>query len=200
MFTIIPAKPFRQSKTRLAASLSEAQRVNLSRRLLLRTIHLARQVGDVVVVSRSQTVRQVAKTAGAWALVEMGIDLNTAVEQSIAWLSTQNLQAALIIPADLPLLTLADLSGLISIAGPAPAVVIAPCRHGTGTNALLLKPPGIIRVQFGPDSFHKHQKAVSATGLDPVIYRSVTIGLDLDTPEDLGILNARYLDSLALEV
>jgi 2-phospho-L-lactate guanylyltransferase len=199
MFTIIPAKPFRQSKTRLAASLSGAQRVNLSRRLLLRTIYLARQVGNVVVVSRSQAVRQVAKTAGAWALVEMGIGLNTALEQSIAWVSTQNSQAALIIPADLPLLTLADLSGLISVAGPAPAVVIAPCRHGTGTNALLLKPPGIIALRFGPNSFQKHQEAVSATGLNPIIYHSATIGLDLDTPEDLSILNAPYLESLALE-
>ena len=82
MFTIIPAKPFRQSKTRLAGSLSETQRINLSRHLLLRTIRLARQVGRVVVVSRSQSVRRVAKAAGAWALVEMGIGLNAALEQT----------------------------------------------------------------------------------------------------------------------
>ena len=54
-------------------------------------------------------------------------------------------------------------------------------------------------VQFGPDSFKEHQDAAAAKGLSAIIYRSETIGLDLDFPEDLGILNTQYLDSLALE-
>ena len=199
MFTIIPAKPFRESKTRLAGSLSPAQRVKLSRHLLLRTIHLVRQVGHVVVVSRSRTVRQAAKSAGAWTLVEVGTGLNTALDQAMTWITARSPEAALILPNDLPLLTLTDLNQLVSMAAASPAVVIAPCRHGTGTNALLLKPPGIIEMQFGPDSFQKHQQAANIKGLSPLIYRSVTIGLDIDIPEDLGILNAQYLNSLVLE-
>jgi 2-phospho-L-lactate guanylyltransferase len=144
-------------------------------------------------------VRRVAKAAGAWALIEMGIGLNAALEQTLAWVSAQSSPAALILPTDLPLLTLADLNHLISMAETAPGVVIAPCRRGTGTNALLLKPPGVIEVQFGPDSFQKHQDAAAARGLSAIIYRSETIGLDLDFPEDLAILDTQYLDSLALE-
>ena len=64
-------------------------------------------------------------------------------------------------------------------------VVVAPCHHGTGTNALLICPPGLISFAFGPDSFAAHCAAARAAGVEPVIYRSATVALDLDTPEDL---------------
>ncbi len=38
----------------------------------------------------------------------------------------------------------------------APLVVVAPDRHGRGTNALLCAPPGLIEYQFGEDSFAQH--------------------------------------------
>ncbi len=66
-----------------------------------------------------------------------------------------------------------------------PTVVVAPCHHGTGTNALLVCPPGLIPFAFGPDSFAAHVAAARAAGVEPVIYRSATVALDLDTPEDL---------------
>jgi len=66
-------------------------------------------------------------------------------------------------------------------------VVVAPCRHETGTNALLVHPLGLIPFAFGPDSFAAHCAAARAAGVEPVIYRSEAVALDLDTPEDLEI-------------
>ncbi len=185
MFVIIPAKPFDQAKTRLAPALSPSQRINLTRQLLLRTIRLARQVGEVVVVSRDKTVRQMAKQAGAWALVESEHGLNAAIHQASEWVAARGGQTSLILPADLPLLTAMDLTKIVRLKQHPPSMVIAPCHRADGTNALLLDPPNLIEFSFGLGSFEQHRQAAQKAGLDPMIYNSPTIALDLDYPEDL---------------
>lgn len=186
MFTVIPAKPFQQAKTRLSAVLSLTERANLSRHLLLRTIHLARQVGEVVVISRDNGVRRVAKEAGAWALVEMGQGLNGAVQQAAEWVLAQGGQRMLVLPGDLPLLQVTDLQAMVALGQPGPALVIAPCQRRDGTNALWLTPPDLIPFAFGPGSFAKHQQAGRTRGVVPIIYDSATVALDLDLPGDLA--------------
>ncbi len=185
LFAIIPAKPLDQSKTRLKAVLPLNERINLSRHLLQRTIHLARQVGEVVVVSRDMAVRRLAKQAGAWALVETGSGLNRALRQASDWVVAQGGQAILVLPGDLPLLHLADLTEMVRLGQQRPSVVIAPCHRREGTNALLLRPPGLIEFAFGLGSFAKHQQAARAIGIEPIIYPSPTVALDLDVPRDL---------------
>ena len=191
LFTVVPAKPFSQSKTRLSPLLSLEQRVTLSRSLFLRTVKLAKQVGDVVVVSRDRTVRQLAKQSGAWSLVEAGDTLNVAIAQAIEWVTARGGQTALILPTDLPLLTFADLREVVNLGDTPPCVVIAPCHRGDGTNALLLSPPNKINVMFGQNSFNKHQQAALAAGVEPLIYRSPTIAFDLDLPEDVEALERK---------
>ena len=186
LYTIIPAKPFHQAKTRLASDLSLPQRIQLSRNLLVRTISVAQQVGQVVVVSRDKMVRKIAKSHGAWAIVESGLELNPAIQQATDWVVARNGQATLILPADLPLLAPADVAGLVNVQPAAPAMVIAPCHRGSGTNALYLSPPGIIPFLFGPDSFQQHIEAARRAGLDPIVYRTDSLAFDLDLPEDLN--------------
>jgi 2-phospho-L-lactate guanylyltransferase len=188
LVTIIPVKPPDQSKTRLASILSLAERISLTRRLLEQTIDLAGQVGDVVVISRDAGLRRRAKRAGAWALVESGHGLNEALRQAAAWVTMRGAQAILVLPGDLPLLTRSDLTGLVEAGQPAPSVVIAPCQRSDGTNALLLRPPDTIDFAFGAGSFERHRRAAQAKGLEPIIYRSPTLALDLDLPEDLAAL------------
>lgn len=191
MFTIIPAKPFEQSKTRLASVLPVTGRVNLSRYLLQRTIHLTRQVGEVVVISRDTGVRRVAKQAGAWALVELGQGLNQAIQQAAEWVMAQGGQSMLVLPGDLPLLQSADLQIMVDLGRSSPALVIAPCHRRDGTNALLLNPPNLIEFAFGLGSFAQHQQAGWAKGVNPKIYDSTTVALDLDLPGDLEIWSQR---------
>lgn len=188
MFVLIPAKPFDQSKTRLAPLLPPAERARLSRSLLRRTIHLARQVGEVVVISRDHRVRRLAKEAGAWALVEAGDTLNGAIRQARQWVTANGGEALLIVPGDLPRLRLLDLTQIIALGQMAPALVIAPCQRQEGTNALLLRPPGLIDVAFGENSFQKHLQAARSAGIEPILYHSPTVAFDLDWPEDLAKL------------
>jgi 2-phospho-L-lactate guanylyltransferase len=63
-----------------------------------------------------------------------------------------------------------------------------PSRDRKGTNALLLSPPGVIELGFGPDSFSYHLKQATARGLKPRIMENPRIELDLDEPKDIEIL------------
>jgi 2-phospho-L-lactate guanylyltransferase len=238
VYCLIPAKPYAESKTRLAPILTPEERTALSRRLLLRTVRLAREVvGPVVVVSRDEALLEEVQAEGAWGLLEATPGLNPALAQAARFAGERGAAGVLVLPADLPLLTAADLEAILDYIAPRvppsrqkqrgtmspqpsplkgegadlspapfpcreacpavvggrgqgvrsvrPIVVVAPCRHGTGTNALLVCPPGLIPFAFGPDSFAAHCAAARAAGVEPVIYRSAAIALDLDTPEDL---------------
>jgi len=67
-------------------------------------------------------------------------------------------------------------------------VVIAPDRHGSGTNALLLSPSGLIEYDFGVNSFQRHCQRARDVGARLEIVDLPTLGLDLDLPEDLELV------------
>jgi 2-phospho-L-lactate guanylyltransferase len=185
IITVIPAKPFEESKRRLAPILSSQQRSLLSQNLLAHTILIASKISQVVVVSRSATVRQVATQLGTHALGEKQADLNAAIGQGIAWGQAQGASSALALPLDLPLLTTTTLADLVNLGLQCrPSVVIAPCRHHQGTNALFLNPPTLMAPHFGPNSFALHQKLAQKAGILPKIYDVPELAFDLDTPTD----------------
>ncbi|HEX2185133.1 MAG TPA: hypothetical protein VHN78_06480, partial [Chloroflexota bacterium] len=67
-------------------------------------------------------------------------------------------------------------------------VVVVPDRHGTGTNALLLCPPDALAPSFGPGSLERHVGAAEAAGLRYAIHPLPSLGLDVDTADDLAEL------------
>ena len=88
------------------------------------------------------------------------------------------------VPADLPLMTPADIGAMLDLGRRSCSVVIAPDARGEGTNALLLRPPDAINLAFGPQSFHEHCAQAETSLLALCVYRSPTLALDLDTPAD----------------
>jgi 2-phospho-L-lactate guanylyltransferase len=70
-------------------------------------------------------------------------------------------------------------------------VVLAPDRHGTGTNALMLRlgnGPDDGRdfaFHFGPGSYALHVDEAHRLGLDVATSLTAGTALDLDTPDDL---------------
>jgi 2-phospho-L-lactate guanylyltransferase len=187
VYCLIPAKPHAEAKSRLAPVLPAAQRKELNRRLLRRTLRLARQViGPVVVVSRDPAIIAQARTQGAWGLPEASAGLNPALAQAAHFAQTQGATGLLVLPTDLPRLTATDLESILALGTAPRTLVIAPCHHATGTNALLLRPPDLIPFAFGPDSLAAHCAAARSVGVEPIIYRATSIAFDLDTPEDWG--------------
>jgi 2-phospho-L-lactate guanylyltransferase len=167
--------------------------------MFARTVKIARQISQVVVVSRSQAVRQLAKQLGAWALVESGDNLNDALRQGLAWVTVKRAESVLILPTDLPLLTTTDIISMKTLGHTAPAVVIAACHRNQGTNGLFLAPPTIIDVAFGEDSLDRHTHAAWRAGVQPMRYNAPTIAMDLDTAEDLSTFKQEQLNYLFTE-
>jgi len=198
--TIIPAKPFAESKKRLSPVLSQRERILLTQNLLRHTILAAMPLGPVLVVSRSVKVREFSAGIGVNTLTEKKHALNDAVRRGIDWAQAHGASGGLILPLDLPLLSTTALQKLVESGyQPSPTIVIAPCRHSQGTNALLLSPPDLMPTQFGPYSFSKHQQLAQKAGIKPVVYHSPQLAFDLDTPEDwleFTVLESKYKEGL----
>jgi 2-phospho-L-lactate guanylyltransferase len=97
-------------------------------------------------------------------------------------------QRVVLVPGDTPALDAGELEALLARTEP---VVIVPDRHGTGTNALALSPPGAIAPSFGPGSRARHEAAADAAGLERATLELPSLTHDVDTPDDLAALRAR---------
>ncbi len=187
---IVPAKPFREAKSRLAVVMTEAERIALSAALLEHTLHIARESGifaQIVVVSRDAAALSVASAHGALALREAHADLNVALTQAADYASAARATAALILPADLPHLRAANLHELAAAFAGAHSVVIAPSRDG-GTNALFLPLPAPFAFAFGADSCRTHEQRARAAGCSVTFVENAALSFDLDSPADLAEL------------
>lgn len=197
LWAIIPVKPLRRGKSRLAGTLSEDERTELNRRLLkhtLTTLSDLRELEEVLVISRDPQALTLARQCGARTVRENGQpELNTALKRATVIAQVYATRGVLILPADLPLITREDVLTLIEHASDPPVVVIAPDRHGTGTNALLISPSGLIEYDFGENSFQRHCERVNQTGARLEIVNLPTLGLDLDIPEDLELVRKMEL-------
>lgn len=192
LWLVVPVKPFGDGKSRLAQALDRTQRDALSRRWLTRVLTTAQAWGGfagMAVISHDPAVWALTEALGARPVQETGEGLNPALEQARAAVMAAGAEAILVLPSDLPLLTVGDLAELGDLALEGAGVVIAPSHDG-GTNALLLRPPNAIPYGFGAASFARHLAFAQAAGLPYRVYHSRTLALDVDYPEDLAAVGA----------
>lgn len=185
---LAPVKPFAEAKSRLASVLTPGERALLLRGLLARTLALATESGlftCLLVISRDPLVWEAARQAGACALPEEGEELNSALVQGRSYAEDAGVQRLLILPADLPWITVSDLQALCALGEQGDGLVAGLAQDG-GTNALYLRLPSDLPFCFGENSFARHLAAAAAAGLTPAIYDSPTLRFDLDTPADLA--------------
>jgi len=195
LFALIPVKPFRNGKARLADVLSPESRAALCRRMfehVLDAACAARGVDGVAVVSRDETVRVIAESRGADYVEETETGgLNEALMLARAHATGRLATAVMALPADLAFVTSADIAELARAATP-PAITIAPDEDGEGTNALLLAPPELTGFSFGTGSFEAHCAAARKAGVDPAIVERPGLTFDVDTAADLARIADRY--------
>lgn len=197
LWAIVPVKPLRRGKSRLAGALTEEERATLNQELLERTLKTLtglKELDKVLVVSRDSHALTIARNHGAKTVQEDGQPhLNTALARASVIAQVHATQGVLVLPVDLPLLTTDDVLELIDRAAKPPVVVIAPDRHHKGTNALLMVPAGQIEYDFGEGSFQRHCERAIASGARLEVVELPSLGLDLDDPEDLELI--RRLES-----
>jgi 2-phospho-L-lactate guanylyltransferase len=188
---VIPVRSFEDAKSRLGAVLDPEERRDLVERLLRRTVAAALDtdgVTDVVVVSPDAEVLVVAEAAGARPVAQRSRGLNPALQEARGAVDADRL---LVLPADLPRVSAGALAPLLAAGDAAgtPSVVLAPDRHGRGTNALLLDPPDVIDPAFGVSSRSGH--AWLASSADAAFVEVAgDLALDVDTPDDLLLAEA----------
>jgi 2-phospho-L-lactate guanylyltransferase len=194
LWAIVPVKPLRRGKSRLSDVLTSTQRTDLNRRLLENTINTLRRIPEiehVLVVSRDSEALALARDLGARTLQEGSeADLNLALERATIIANAYTTRGVLIFPVDLPLVTEEDVQAMLARAGDPPVVVVAPDRAYSGTNALLVAPPGLIEYEYGPGSFERHCALARAAGARLEICELPSLSLDLDNPEDLELVAA----------
>ncbi len=198
LWAIVPVKPLRRGKSRLSGTLTEDERTALNQELLertLKTLSTLKELDQVLVVSRDPQALTIARNHGARTVQEDGQPhLNTALERATVVAKVHATHGVLVLPADLPLLEREDVLALIDRAVKPPVVVIAPDRHGKGTNALLICPAGQIEYDFGEDSYQRHCERAIKSGARLEVVELPSLGLDLDLPEDLEMV--RKLEGL----
>jgi len=174
---LVPVKALPRGKSRLAGVLDEDARGDLVLFLLRRVVAACLEAGlEVCVVSSDADVHAAASTLGADALDDGGRDLSASIELALE--RHAGAAGVVVLAADLPHVTAADVRELIAHAQPLALVAAA---DGT-TNAVAASPPTAFRPSYGPGSAARH----GGTRL-----RLVGIERDVDTPGDLARLACR---------
>ena len=187
---LIPVKGFANAKQRLSALLSAGERALLAETMMRDVVAetvAARGLDSVYVVTGDDYVRGLSASLGARVIIEKLENGETgAVEFALAELKMRGIDAALVIPADMPLVRAVDIEEVIGrTPHAAPFAVLVPSHDRMGTNALLLAPPDVIRLRFGYDSFSYHLRQVNDAGSALVVMENERIALDIDEPGDL---------------
>ncbi len=202
LWAIVPVKPLRRGKSRLSEILSEDERSRLNHFLFSNTLDVLLQVesiSEILVVSRDSNVLTEAREKSVRTVTENGTpELNNALRRASLFSQALSTEGVLIVPADLPMLTPADVTEFIAQRIAPPTMVISPDRRRLGTNMLLIDPADLISFSFGTDSFERHCDLARQNGAEVVIYENPRISLDLDVPEDYEILRSRSVLPLTI--
>lgn len=189
-YALVPVKTLALAKSRLAAHLSPGQRETLVLDMLhhvLCVLRASEVLEQIVVVSPDERVLERTDNWGAQAWHEEVYGHNPALHAAATRIRTEGATGLLTISADLPLLRVQDIRAMLSRAASHP-IVIAPSREGTGTNALLVRPPLALPYLFGVNSFHRHVQAAGQRQLSVSIYYSTGLAWDIDTIDDIDEL------------
>ena len=198
---LIPVKGFHGAKQRLASRLSLAERSELMKAMVhdvLAEVTRAEGIRETYVVTGSDEVARWVSPLDVEVIRERDETGETdAVHFGFDVMKEAGMDAALVLPGDIPLLRAEDVDSVLQ-AAPAdlepPFAILVPSHDRMGTNALLLAPPDILRLRFGYDSFRYHLNEAAARGVSVHVVENSRIALDIDEPADLQQLVCRLED------
>jgi 2-phospho-L-lactate guanylyltransferase len=198
---VLPVKRFGTAKQRLDNGLSDGTRRALAEAMVtdvLIALRRAKGVDEVLVVSGETMAVALAAGYDAAAVIDDPDDIShsAAAARGVQAAMERGATRVLLVPGDCPALDPAEIDELLEDAEgvDTPDVVVVPDRHGDGTNALLLTPPDAIRPAFGPGSRERHERLAEEAGATCTAIAVPTLGLDVDTVDDLAALRTALED------
>jgi 2-phospho-L-lactate guanylyltransferase len=185
---VLPVKRFSAAKRRLATGLDGERRRTLMAAMVadvLEAIGQARTVERTILVSGDPAAQELAAEVRAEVVPdpEDGGHVGAALA-GVARAEADGANCVVLLAGDCPLLDPRELDRLLT-GVPERYVGIVPDRHGTGTNALVLSPPGAIVPAFGEGSCARHVALAREAGVPFGVEELASLGLDLDTPADV---------------
>lgn len=194
IWAVVPVKNLEDAKQRLAAVLTPGERRALFRAMtedVLSTLACCRSLAGILLVTRDPEAKRLAERYGARVLVEEANRGHTAASSlGASTLAREGVTGMVQLPADIPLVTPADIDALLDAHGEAPAITIAPSHDDRGSNAVACSSADVLPLSFGDDSFVPHLWRARSLGIEPQIVRRPGLALDIDTPVDLQALLA----------
>ena len=193
---VVPVKHFDAAKQRLTAGYEPERRRQLVGAMVadvLEAIGQARSVERTIVVTGDPIAQEIAAEAEAEVVPDPGDAGHIqATLAGIARAEVDGCDCVVLLPGDCPLLDPRELDKLLT-GVPERYVAIVPDRHGSGTNALVLRPPGAIVPAFGEGSCERHVAAAREAGVPFGVEKLPSLGLDLDTPADVVALTTQLM-------
>ncbi|MSQ13742.1 MAG: 2-phospho-L-lactate guanylyltransferase [Dehalococcoidia bacterium] len=188
VLAVIPMKPLAAAKSRLAPHVSDVERAAIACHLAMRVVAAAAQcpaIAETWVVGGDGAVQALARQAGAKWFDDGGAGLNAALDSAFARWFAQSGDAALFLPADLPLVTPAEVAACVEASGRQRYPVLVPAARDGGSNAVLMPRNSTFAFLLGEQSFKCHLAEATRLGYQVVPYFSQALGLDVDTIDDL---------------
>ncbi len=190
-WVVVLVKDFGDAKQRLGPALNAQKRRALAKRNAKRAIEAAAAASNRLVVAGSEEVADVARRVGAEVFVEPRQEgQNPAARRGIQQALARGAEAVLLLSSDLPLVDQDAVRGMLEAAAATtgPVAIAAPAIGRGGTNALYLRPAGVIGLHFGGDSLAQFRRDAEARGVPFLLHESSAFALDLDEPLDLARL------------
>ena len=197
---IVPIKSLANAKQRLARTLAGGSRRSLVQAMfsdVLGCLRRTRGIDAIAVITDDVVADSIARGERVVVLPDgREAGQSQATEIGIAYAREQGFDRVLLVPGDTPLLSPVEVEELLDrCEHDRIEVAIVPDRHGTGTNALVISPPGAFSPSFGPDSLERHLARARDADVHHRLEHVPSLALDIDTPSDLAALWAEMDES-----
>jgi 2-phospho-L-lactate guanylyltransferase len=193
IFAVLPVKNPRDAKQRLSGVLAREEREALARAMyehVIAALCAARGLDRIAVATSDDAIARDARRRGVLVFEEREqLGHSHSADAAARYAASLGATTVLLVPIDVPLVTPGDIEALAA-AAPRRGLAIVPSSDGTGTNALVQTPPGVIACRFGPGSFQAHFEQARSRGIPVEVLRPPGLTFDLDTPEDAARLLA----------
>ncbi|MEY3033595.1 MAG: 2-phospho-L-lactate guanylyltransferase [Actinomycetota bacterium] len=190
---VVPVRAFDMGKSRLAESLTAAQRERLARamaEIVVDPRRDSRRGARWFVVCDDDSIDEWARSRGASPVRVTSSGLNPSLTEAASTIATVEASHVVLSHADLPLA--ADLVTIVTeaIDGAPDSILVAPDRHRDGSNVIVIPRHLFPRWEFryGRGSFPAHCELARELGAPLVVIDDERLSTDIDTVDDLDLV------------
>jgi 2-phospho-L-lactate guanylyltransferase len=186
---VIPLKNLHLAKSRLSNILTPQQRKSLVLYLLnitIKTLKESQFISEIIIVSSDKAIQRFCVKNNLRFIRDSDNGVNNAVRLADRYCIDNDIDANIIIPQDLPLLSVNEIDEICNISKKyIKCIIICPSKRFDGTNILFKKPPDVIKTFYDDNSYINHLKEAQKFNIPIESLDLDKLKFDIDTKEDL---------------